>query len=91
MKNPVAHRCVRLVAEAAASVPWLVYEGDRERAEHPAAGTDARSRTGAWADRTFFEALYGHLLLSGNAYVEPLSVGGDVARTASAEAGPDAA
>jgi HK97 family phage portal protein len=27
---------------------------------------------------SFFEALYGHLLLSGNAYVEPISVGGDL-------------
>ncbi|OWW02679.1 hypothetical protein ATY81_21700 [Rhizobium sp. R72] len=34
MKNPVAHRSVRLVAEAATSVPWLLYEGDRERPDH---------------------------------------------------------
>lgn len=34
MKNPVAHRSVRLVAEAAASVPWLLYEGDHERPDH---------------------------------------------------------
>jgi HK97 family phage portal protein len=75
MKNPVAHRCVRLVAEAAACVPWLVYEGDRERAEHPAAGL-IRQPNGRMSGPDFFETLYGHLLLSGNAYIEPLSVGG---------------
>jgi len=35
------------------------------------------SQTDAWVP-DFFEALYGHLLLSGNAYVEPLMVGGNV-------------
>jgi len=35
------------------------------------------SQTDAWV-ADFFEALYGHLLLSGNAYVEPLMVGGNV-------------
>jgi hypothetical protein len=35
------------------------------------------SQTDAWVP-DFFEALYGHLLLSGNAYVEPMMVGGNV-------------
>ena len=74
MKNPVAHRCVRLVSEAAAAVPWLVYEGERERPEHPAAAL-LRQPNGRMGGPDFFEALYGHLLLSGNAYVEPLMVG----------------
>lgn len=77
MRNPVAHRCVRLVAEAAACVPWLIYEGDRELAGHPLAGL-MRQPNARMGGPDFFEALYGHLLLSGNAYVEPLAIGGEL-------------
>ena len=34
-RNAVAYRCVRMIAEAAAGVPWLLYEGERELTEHP--------------------------------------------------------
>ncbi|PJI45592.1 MAG: phage portal protein [Rhizobium sp.] len=74
MKNPVAHRTVRLVAEAAAAIPWLAYRDAQELDGHPALSLigQPNARMGG-AD--FFEALYGHLLLSGNAYVEPLAIG----------------
>jgi HK97 family phage portal protein len=74
MKNPVAHRAVRLVAEAAASVPWLAYEGEAEVSAHPAMSLLSQPN-GRQAGPDFFEALYGHLMLSGNAYVEPLVLG----------------
>ncbi len=77
MKNPVAHRSVRLIAEAAASVPWLLYEGDRERPDHAILSLLGQPN-GRMGGPDFFEALYGHLLLSGNAYVEPLLVGGNL-------------
>src|SRR5262245_34559729 len=35
MRNPVVHRAVRLIAEAAAAVPWLLYEGATEFDQHP--------------------------------------------------------
>lgn len=35
MKNPVAHRAARMVAEASASVSWLLYDGDEEIGDHP--------------------------------------------------------
>ena len=74
MKNPVAHRAVRLVAEAAASVPWLAYEGEAEVTAH--SGLTLLAQPNArQAGPDFFEALYGHLMLSGNAYVEPLVLG----------------
>ena len=74
MKNPVAHRAVRLVAEAAASVPWLAYEGEAEVTAHPALSLLLQPN-GRQAGPDFLEALYGHLMLSGNAYVEPLVLG----------------
>jgi len=77
MRNPVAHRAVRLISEAAASVPLLVYEGTEERSEHPLLTLLARPN-GRMAGIDFLEALYGHLLLSGNAYVDAADVGGEV-------------
>jgi len=75
MKNPVAHRAVRMIAEAAASVPWLLYEGEDERPGDPLLALIARPN-GRMAGVEFFEALYGHLLLSGNAFVEGVRIGG---------------
>ncbi len=74
MKNPVAHRAVRMIAEAAASVPWLAYEGETERPEDARLALLARPN-GRMAGTDFFETLYGHLLLSGNAFVEGVRVG----------------
>ncbi|MBX9464599.1 MAG: phage portal protein [Aquamicrobium sp.] len=69
MHNPVVHRAVRMVAESAAAVPWLLYDGAEELSEHPLLELLARpNRRNAGAG--FFETLYGHLLMSGNAYVE---------------------
>ena len=75
MKNPVAHRAVRLVAEAAASVPWTVFAGPREVADHPASALLARPSP-EMTGTMFFETLYGHLLLGGNAFVAPVMAGG---------------
>jgi HK97 family phage portal protein len=74
MRNPVVHRSVRMIAEAAAAIPWLLYEGDGELDEHPLLGLLERPNQ-RQAGATFLEALYGHLLLSGNAYVELLEAG----------------
>ncbi|MGL3606457.1 phage portal protein [Rhizobium sp. G187] len=73
MKNPVAHRCVRLVSEAAASMVFLAYRGDVEQPEHPALNLMARPNA-AMTGADFLEALYGHLMLSGNAYVEAIGL-----------------
>ncbi|MDO9417980.1 phage portal protein [Pararhizobium sp.] len=77
MKNPVAHRAIRMISEAAASVPWLAYRGDSELDDHPVLALLARpnNRLGG---AEFFEALYGHLLLSGNAFVDGVRVGATV-------------
>lgn len=69
MRNPVAHRAVRMIAEAAAAVPWLAYEGQAELSEHPLLDLLARPSQGR-VGTSFMETLYGHLVLAGNAYVE---------------------
>jgi HK97 family phage portal protein len=72
MRNPIAHRSVRLIAEAAASVPWLLYEGEDELDAHPLLELLDRPNQ-RQAGGAFLETLYGHLLISGNAYVEMVS------------------
>jgi HK97 family phage portal protein len=75
MKNPVVHRSVTLIAEAASAVPWLLYEEGEELDTHPLLSLLERPNQ-RQAGATFLQALYGHLLLSGNAYVELISAGG---------------
>ena len=71
MKNPVVHRAVRLIAEAASGVPWLAFEEGRELSDHPLLALIARPNR-MQAGTSFLEALYGHLLMAGNAYVEKI-------------------
>jgi len=72
-KNPIAFRSVRMIAEAAANVPLLLYEGAREHDEHPLLKLLSRPnprQTGA----DLIEQLAGYLLVAGNAYLERVSV-----------------
>ena len=43
MQNAIVYRGVRMIAEAAASVPLLLYEGDVEITEHALIGLMART------------------------------------------------
>lgn len=74
MRNPVVHRAVRMVAEAAACVPWLAYDGTDELETHPLLDLLERPNQ-RQAGSVFLEALYGTLLLAGNAYVELIEAG----------------
>ncbi len=75
MQNAIVHRAVKLVAENAASCTFLLYEGAAERDRHPL--MDLVTRPNPRQDgATLFEALYGYLLLAGNAYVEAVTIEG---------------
>ncbi len=74
-RNPVVHRAVRMVAEAAASVPLLLYEDGRELGRHPLLDLLARPNA-AEGRAAFLERIAAHLLISGNAYVEQVGPGG---------------
>jgi HK97 family phage portal protein len=73
--NPMGYRAVRMIAEAAASIPWLAYDGDREVIEHPVLDLLRRPNPGQ-PGREFLEMVYGFLLVAGNAYVEKADVDG---------------
>ena len=34
-RNAIVYRCVRMIAESAATIPWLVYEDASESEAHP--------------------------------------------------------
>ena len=73
--NPIGYRAVRMISEAAASIPWLAYDGGEEVSEHPALALLARPNPGQ-PGREFFEMVYGFLLVAGNAYVERAEIDG---------------
>ncbi|MGJ0425677.1 phage portal protein, partial [Methylocystis sp.] len=72
-RNAVCHRCVRMVAEAAASVPWLVYEGREEAIDHPLLSLIERPNP-LDTSASFIEAICANLLLYGNAYIESVLI-----------------
>jgi HK97 family phage portal protein len=75
VKNAVVFRCVRLIAEAAGSVPLLIYRGAGELDEHPLLSLLARPNP-RQSGAAFLETLIGHLLVAGNAYAEAAVVDG---------------
>jgi phage portal protein BeeE len=74
-KNPVVHRAVRLVAEAAAALPLSLVEGGRMLERHPLLALLRRPNPREGGAR-FLESVYGHLLVAGNAYLEAVAVEG---------------
>jgi HK97 family phage portal protein len=75
MRNAIAYACVRKIATAAASVPWLLYEGARELESHPLLTLLARpnpQEDGA----SLFERWYAFLQSAGNAYLEAVMLEG---------------
>lgn len=75
-RNPVVHRAVRLVAEAAASLPLILRDGEREVADHPVLRLLRRPNPRESGAR-LMESVYGHLMISGNAYLEAATLDGE--------------
>lgn len=68
-RNPVVYRCVRMVAEAAASVPLIVFHKGERAPDHPLQQLLARPNPEE-AGPDLMEAFFGSLQTSGNAYME---------------------
>ncbi|MFO1169351.1 MAG: phage portal protein [Hyphomicrobiaceae bacterium] len=75
--NPIVYRAVRMVAEAAASVPLGLFEEGQELDAHPMLKLLARPNP-AQCQPELLESWYGFLLVAGNAYLEAVSIGGAV-------------
>ena len=74
LDNPIGFRAVRLVAEAAASVPLAVAGAEGRYALHPVLDLLARPNP-AQGGAAFLEALYGQVALTGDAFVEAAESG----------------
>jgi len=75
MGNAVANRCVRMIATAAASVPWLLYDGAQELESHPLLTLLARPNPQEDGP-ALFERWYAFLQSAGNAYLEAVTLEG---------------
>lgn len=69
LNNPIGFRCVKMIAEAAAAVPVLVQNDATRFDRHPLLALLERPNPGQ-TRASLFEALFGQLLLNGDAYVE---------------------
>jgi len=67
--NPIGFRAVKLIAEAAAALPLVLQDAERRYETHPVLEL-IRRPNGAQGRAELFEAVYGFLLLAGNAYLE---------------------
>lgn len=75
LNNPVGFRAVKLICEAAAALPLVLQDSQTRYSDHPvlrllSAPNPAQGRA------ELFEALFGQLLLSGDAYLEAVGNGG---------------
>ncbi len=74
MQNAIAYACVRKIASAAASVPWLLYDGAAELESHPLLACWRGPTFRGW--RRPVRALYAFLQMAGNAYLESITLDG---------------
>ncbi len=77
MQNAVVYRCVRMIADAAASIPLLLYDGVDELEDHPLL-TLLASPSPHQTGTDFLESFIGYLLVSGNSYVEAVALNGQL-------------
>lgn len=68
-KNPVAYRCIRMIAEAAASAPLVVFHEGRRVADHPLQALLERPNP-EQGGPDLMEAFFGALQTAGNGYLE---------------------
>jgi len=73
VKNAIVHRAVRLLAESIGGLSFVLFDRERDVAQHPLLELLARPnprQDGA----ALLEAVTAHLLLAGNAYIEAVTL-----------------
>ena len=76
-RNPVVHRCVRLVSESANRVPLVAVEAGARLKEHPALALLAAPNPHQ-SGSELLEAVYAFLQTAGNAYLSAAMADGEV-------------
>lgn len=75
MGNTIVYACIRKIAGAAASVPFLLYDGAQEIEAHPLLNLLTQPNPGE-EGAGLFERWYAFLQYAGNAYLEAVSLDG---------------
>lgn len=75
--NAVSYRCVRMVAEAAAQMPFIVREGNTDMETHPFLSL-MKHPNPFESRQEILVQLFSYLLLSGNVYLEPIMLDGEI-------------
>ena len=79
VRNVVAHRAISLIAQGAASAPWLLYSGKgdaRQEVKSHAALSLLKSPNPLMNGAQFIENLVTYRMISGNAYMLAIGPGG---------------
>ncbi len=76
-QNAIVYRSVRMIAEAAASLPLFLFDGENEVDTHPLLAL-LKTPNPMQCGPDLLEAWYGHLMVAGNAYLEAVTIGGQV-------------
>jgi len=77
IKNAVAYRCVRMIAETAASVKWRVIEEGLEQTEHPLLELLAMPNP-VQGGSDLMETFYAYVQVAGNGYLEVVQLEDDL-------------
>jgi len=79
-KNIIAYRCIRLISQNAAAVPWQLYnvEGGTKKQlyDHPIIEL-LKNPNPMQSKVEFLEAIFGYYLISGNSYLEAVGPVGE--------------
>ena len=79
-KNVIAYRCIKLIAQNAAAVPWVLYRGRHGEKtklyDHPLLALFKQPNP-MQSRAEFLETLLGFYLISGNAYLESVGPTGE--------------
>jgi HK97 family phage portal protein len=74
-RNVIAYQAINRIADAVASVEWLVFRGDTELTAHPL--IDLINRPNPDQGRAeYLRAKVGYYLIAGNSYEERVTIGG---------------
>jgi HK97 family phage portal protein len=77
MRNPIVHRCVRLIAEGATRVPLVASEDGKRLSRHPVLDLLRRPNPHQ-SGSELLEAAYAYLQTAGNAYLHAVAADGEV-------------
>lgn len=70
VRNAVAYRCVKLIASAAAAIPWVLKDAKGEEIEHHPLLRLLKRPAPMIGGASLFEAFFAYTVLQGNGYIE---------------------